>query len=108
MWYPKFLRKTETDHVNADLIDTDLPSKERLQTFIKDPVWRYIADSIAYRIKGSRNDLEDQRLDIETIRVYQGRIEELRFIEQFPQLIIDQYDEMKAELDAKREANKKE
>ena len=99
--------KKEIDHVKGEMLDESLPSKGRFIAFTQDPVWKYLSDSIAFRIKCSRNDLEDQRLDIDTIRIYQGRIEELRFIESFPQLIIDQYDEMMSEVDAKREANKK-
>lgn len=67
-----------------------------------------MSDTMAFRIKSARDDLEDQNLDIETIRVHQGRIEELRFIDSLPSFIIENYENLRSELDAKKEANKKE
>ncbi len=109
MWlvdkWKKFM-DTEVDDMTADLIDTKLPSVERLKAFAKDPVWQYINDTIRYRIKASRDDLEDQRIDIETVRVYQGRIEELRFVQAIPSFLIENYDSITDELKGKAEAKK--
>lgn len=110
MRYPKWFsnnKKKSVDVVSEAVIaGTDLPPIEEVRAFMRNTVWKYMLDTINFRIKSARDDLEDQRLDTETIRVYQGRIEELRFIGDFPAFIIDTYIQLKAELDAKKEAEK--
>lgn len=107
-WFKK-LFKLDVDIISeAVMLGNDTPSLERLQTFVRDSVWKYITDTIDFRIKSARDDLEDQHLDIETIRVYQGRIEELRFIRSLPQFVIENFEQLRAEIQAKSEAEKKE
>jgi hypothetical protein len=110
MLNPLRLRRKKSNYDNmsdTSYLSLNLPRIEELRSFEHNEVWRYISDTLKYRIYAARDDLEDQNADIETMRVHQGRIEELRFILDLPRFIIDQYDNLKAELDAKEAANDK-
>jgi hypothetical protein len=97
--------KKDFDRITDDMFaGRDLPGLDEIKHLVKTDIWKYIADTIAYRVKSARDDLEDQNLDLDTIRVQQGRIEELRFIESLPDFLIEQYDNLKAETGASREA----
>lgn len=103
------VNKKEYDNLSEQvLVGSDLPTLDSLKSLFRSSVWKYMSDTMAFRIKSARDDLEDQNLDIETIRVHQGRIEELRFIDSLPSFIIENYENLRSELDAKKEANKKE
>lgn len=103
------VNKKEYDNLSEQvLIGSDLPTLDSLKSLLRSSVWKYMSDTMAFRIKSARDDLEDQNLDIETVRVHQGRIEELRFIDSLPSFIIENYENLRSELDAKKEANKKE
>lgn len=108
MQYPKWFKgliKKEVDNLSESImLGNDLPPMEEVQAFMRNSVWKYIADTISFRIKSARDDMEDQKIDLETLRVYQGRIEELRFIGDLPNFIIDTYNQLKAEIEAKRAA----
>ena len=94
-------RKKNFDDVSEEhLTNTELPPLSNIRDFVGNHVWKYIAETIAFRIKSVRDDLEDQNSDIDTIRVNQGRVEEMRFIENLPSFLINQYDNLKAEIDA--------
>ena len=110
MRYPEWflnLFKKEVDHLSEDVtIGSDVPPKDEAEAFKRNRVWKYISDTIDFRIKSARDDLENQSMDLETLRVYQGRIEELRFIGSLPDFIIENFDNLKAEVEAKKEAEK--
>lgn len=82
----------------------DLPPQSEVRNFVGLAVWKYISDTISYRIRAIRDDLEDQNVDIETIRVQQGRVEELRFIIGLPNFILKNYDNLIAEISAVKKA----
>ena len=108
MRFPNWFKqrpKKEVDHLNETVtIGSDIPPVSEVQAFKRDRIWKYIADTIDFRIKSARDDIEDQRMDLETIRVYQGRIEELRFIASLPDFIIENFTQLKAETEAKQKA----
>ena len=110
MRYPEWflnLFKKEVDHLSEGVtIGSDVPPKDESEAFKRNRVWKYISDTIDFRIKSARDDLENQSMDLETLRVYQGRIEELRFIGSLPDFIIENFDNLKAEVEAKKEAEK--
>lgn len=107
-WFKKLFKK-EVDLCNEEVIfGSDMPPPEELKSFKRNPIWKYISDTIDYRIKSARDDLENQNLDLDTFRVFQGRIEELRFIGSLPDFLIENYDQLKAEVKAKKEAEKEE
>lgn len=104
MDYSKFIKKVfkkDVDTVSDNVLTSKLPPKEEIEAFKRNAVWNYIADTIDFRLKSARDDLENQNIDIDTIRVYQGRIEELRFIGCLPDFLIDNFDLLKAEISAK-------
>jgi len=86
---------------DSAFLSIDIPRPEDIRSFINSSMWRYISDTLKYRINAARDDLEDQNLGIDTIRVHQGRLEELRFLLDLPDFIIDNYDNLRAELDAR-------
>lgn len=103
-WFTSRIKKP-VDHLSESVtIGSDIPPVSEVKAFKRDAIWKYISDTIDFRIKSARDDLEDQRLDIETIRVFQGRIEELRFIASLPDFIIENFTQLKAEVDAKQKA----
>lgn len=111
MNYPKFFKnilKKNVDSVSENILTSKLPPKDEIEAFKRNAVWNYIADTIDFRLKSARDDLENQNIDIDTIRVYQGRIEELRFIGCLPDFLVNNFDLLKAEVDAKNEAEKQE
>jgi len=56
------------------------------------------------RIEGCRDDLErGQSDDLDTLRINQGRAEELRFIAAYPQFLIDNYENLRDEIKTKQE-----
>lgn len=110
MQYPNWflnMFKREVDHLTEDItIASELPPIDEVNAFKRNKVWKYIADTVDYRIKSARDDLENQGVDLEVIRIYQGRIEELRFIASLPDFIIENFKQLNAEIEAKKEAEK--
>lgn len=105
--FDKFRTKNKKnfDDISEDsYVGIDIPSVEEVRNFESNPVWKYISDTIKYRVNSARDDLEDQNADIDTIRVHQGRIEELRFIESLPGFLISQHDNLVAEKEASKAA----
>ena len=108
-WFLDILKKHDVDVISESVIvGSDVPILEEVKAFSRNKIWKYIQDTIDFRIKSARDDLEDQNMDIETIRAYQGRIEELRFIGSLPDFIIENYTQLKSEVEAKKAAEKKE
>ena len=108
MHYPKWFKqiiKRDVDNLSESvMLGNDIPPLEEVEAFTRNGVWKYISDTIDFRIKSARDDMEDQKIDIETLRVFQGRIEELRFIGDLPTFIIDTYTQLKDEIAAKKAA----
>lgn len=107
-WFLNLIKKDVDSLSESVLIGGDVPILEEVKAFSRNKIWKYIQDTINFRIKSARDDLEDQNMDIETIRAYQGRIEELRFIGSLPDFIIENYPQLKSEVEAKKAAEKKE
>lgn len=102
------MMKRNVDNISESvMLGNDIPPLEEVEAFTRNSVWKYILDTIDFRIKSARDDMEDQKVDIETIRVFQGRIEELRFIGDLPTFIIDTYAQLKDEIAAKKAAEEK-
>lgn len=110
MWYPDWFRKQKkqsVDLMKESIISNDIPPVSEVAAFKSGRIWRYIEETLFYRIKSARDDLENQTLDIETIRVYQGRIEELRFLSSLPDFIIELSNAIKDEIEATEKAKEK-
>ena len=105
-WFDRLIKKDVDSLSESVTIGSDLPPLSEVEAFMRNTVWKYISDTIDFRIKSARDDLENQSMDLETLRVYQGRIEELRFIGSLPDFIIENFDNLKAEVEAKKEAEK--
>lgn len=100
--------KKDVDGISEEyIIASELPFLDEIKSFTSTRMWKYVHDTLAFRIKSARDDMEDQNADIETLRVMQGRIEELRFIETLPDFLIANYDNLKAEISANKETNAK-
>jgi hypothetical protein len=103
-WFDRLIKKDVDSLSESVTIGSDLPPLSEVEAFMRNTVWKYISDTIDFRIKSARDDIEDQNMDLETIRVNQGRIEELRFIGSLPKFVIDSYTQLKDEIDAKKAA----
>lgn len=106
-WFKQMMKRNVDNISESVMLGNDIPPLEEVEAFTRNSVWKYILDTIDFRIKSARDDMEDQKVDIETIRVFQGRIEELRFIGDLPTFIIDTYAQLKDEIAAKKAAEEK-
>jgi hypothetical protein len=85
-------------------LEDNLPDVEELRNFVKGRIWKYLEATLMVRIEGCRDDLErGQSDDLDTLRINQGRAEELRFIAAYPQFLIDNYENLKDEIKMKQE-----
>lgn len=85
-------------------LEENLPPVEELKNFISGRIWKYLEATIMFRIEGCRDDLErGQSDDLDTLRINQGRAEELRFIASYPQFLIDNYENLREEIKTKEE-----
>lgn len=85
-------------------LEDNLPDVEELRNFVNSRIWKYLEATFMVRIEGCRDDLErGQSDDLDTIRINQGRAEELRFIVSYPQFLIDNYDNLRDELKTRQE-----
>ena len=85
-------------------LEDNLPDVEELRNFSKGRIWKYLEATFMVRIEACRDDLErGQSDDLDTVRINQGRLEELRFIVTYPQFLIDNYDNLRDELKTRQE-----
>ena len=85
-------------------LEENLPPVEELKNFINGKIWKYLEATLMVRIEGCRDDLErGQSDDLDTLRINQGRAEELRYIAAYPQFLIDNYENLKDEIKMKQE-----
>lgn len=80
-------------------LGTMLPPIEEIRNFAFGGIWKYIEATLNYRLNGCRDDLEDPRNSRDEDIHLKGRAEELRFLIDYPNFLIDNYDSLRDEMD---------
>lgn len=94
--------------ISSKFNEMHLPLESNFREFLTSSIWRYIEESLRYRLEGVRDELEDPGLSHDQDSYNKGRTNELRWILEFPQWLVDNYDALKAEVEAAIKEKEKE